>query len=171
MNNLGDALKQAGYSVPEAKKKVDSSRINLSSKIEACNEYLVSAYKAVDLINELPNEKMTSMAIDSAVLNYQRYVEALKDILTTICEKDGIQLSDNKSLSEVIRKSMCNIKVDSATESAIKMLTDRNDVVHDYMNSGYYDEQVIKHIINEYNRYKSYLKEVSNYCKRKGYII
>lgn len=32
MNNLGDALKQAGYSVPEAKKKVDSSRINSSKK-------------------------------------------------------------------------------------------------------------------------------------------
>lgn len=170
MNNLGDALKKAGYNVPEAKKKVDSSRVNLSDKIEKCKEYIVNAHRAVDLINELPNKEMSWAVIDSAVLNYQRYVEALKDILTIICDKNNISLSDNKSLSEVTRKSMNIIDVDRNTEDAIKTLTYRNDVVHDYMNSGYYDEQVIKHIINNFNYYKLHINKVHEYCKKEGYI-
>lgn len=170
MNNLADALRNAGCNIPAPKGKIDSSKVNLADKIEKCREYLKKANKAVNMINNAPDKETSYTLVDSAVLNYQRYVEALKDILTSICEKESVPLSEKKSLSEVIRKSLVIVNADKDIESSIKTLTDRNEVVHDYINNGYYDEVVIKHIINNYQKYSLHLDMIKQHCELKKYI-
>jgi hypothetical protein len=106
MNSIADALKNTGYNVPEAKKKVDSSKVNLGDKIVKCKEYINNANKAVSRINDAPDISTSEAFIDRTVLNYQRYVEALKDILMTVYNKENIQLSANGSLSEIVRNHL-----------------------------------------------------------------
>jgi hypothetical protein len=38
------------------------------------------------------------------------------------------------------------------------------------MNSGYYDDEVIKHIVNDYDYYVKYIMQIETYCKAQGYI-
>lgn len=164
MNNITEQLKKAGVHIKEPVNKIDSSKINLKSKIIATNKFLSRANKALNNVNKASDNEASYSYIDSAVLNYQRYCEAVKDILIKICDHNKITLSQNKSFSEVIRKTYDILNIQNSTQNAINKLGVRNQLVHDYMNSEYYDEQIINNLVNDYKEYKIYIDAIEYYC-------
>lgn len=165
-----EKLRRAGIDVTEPIAKVDSDKINLADKIDKARKFLNKAQKSYEMISDVSDRETAYEWGDSAVLNYQRYCEAIKDILTRICEHNQISLSEYKSLSEVIRKSHAILNTSSDMQNAINKLTDRNDSVHDYMNDGYYDDQIIRHLANDLEFYKRYLNIIFQYCQDNNLI-
>jgi len=163
---MADKLKKAGIEVSAPVSKIDKSKINLSAKIEKAKENMIRAYKAVDKMNQASDSEF----MDSAVLNFQRYCESVKDILLNICEYNDLKLSANRSLSEAIRKTYGVLNITKDMQEAVSKLTGRNESVHDYMNSGYFDEQVVIHLVNGYDQYLRYIDIIQAYCVSHGMI-
>lgn len=169
--DIQEKLKQAGFDVPEKPQKVDTAKLNLSARFEQANTFLNRAVRNCNLINDAPDEEESWDRIDSTVLNYQRYCEALKDILIKIYEYKGIQLSENKSLSEVVRKiPTIIVDVDKDVHNALIRITIRNDAVHDYMNTDYYDETIVNYVINDGHNYEKALGVLKQYCENEGIL-
>lgn len=169
--DIQEKLKQAGFNVPEKPQKVDTAKLNLLARFEQANTFIDRSIRNCNLINDAPDQEESWERIDSTVLNYQRYCESLKDILIKIYNYKGIQLSENKSLSEVVRKIPVIINtMDKNTHNALIRITVRNDAVHDYMNTEYYDETIVHYVINDGYSYKKALDILKQYCEKEGIL-
>ncbi len=171
MRSMAEQLNELGIGIPkEPIKKVDTSKMNLKAKIDKAKKFIKKANKALDDANQAPDSDISYQYIDSAVLNYQRYCEVIKDILLKICVLRNTKLSERNSFSEVIRKSHVIMGIPDDMQKAINKLPLRNDLVHDYMNSEYYDEQVLNNLVNDYEMYIRYIDSIEAYCSVQSII-
>ena len=102
-NELATKLEKLGYEIPQAKKKVDTSKINLLSKIDKALEFINKSYTSYCAFLESSGNH--DIIQDSITLNYQRFCESIKDSLKAICCMNNVKLT-SESLAEVLRKQM-----------------------------------------------------------------
>lgn len=69
----------------------------------------------------------------------------------------------SESLAEVLRKTNDFLPLTRSQKDALTYIQIRNDVVHDYFNTDYFDEQVLLAVSNHYNDFVSYCKSLYDY--------
>lgn len=169
--DMHEKLKQAGFNPPEKPKKVDSKRANMQMKVKQAERFICNLEEYNNRINSAPDKCIFKMIENSLVLNYERFCMAIKDILDDIAIKENITtISDKRGLGELIRETITLFNVSSKVSEAVKRLTTRNDAVHDYMNSDYYDEIILTHVDNDLREYKIYLNNIKEYLVNKNMI-
>lgn len=140
-------------------------------KIDKSTQFLNAIEEYNIRLNSAPDKDTFLLIENSIVLNYERFCESIKDILDNIAVKENItNLSDKRGLGELIRETINIFEVPLSVSDAAKKLTTRNDAVHDYINSEYYDEEVLIHISNDINKYKKYLNAIKKYLQSKNMI-
>lgn len=159
-NELATKLEKLGYEIPQAKKKVDTSKINLLSKIDKALEFINKSYTSYCAFSESSGNH--DIIQDSITLNYQRFCESIKDSLKDICCMNNVKLT-SESLAEVLRKTNDFLPLTRSQKDALTYIQIRNDVVHDYFNTDYFDEQVLLAVSNHYNDFVSYCKSLHDY--------
>jgi uncharacterized protein with HEPN domain len=159
-NELATKLEKLGYEIPQAKKKVDTSKINLLSKIDKALEFINKSYTSYCAFSESSGNH--DIIQDSITLNYQRFCESIKDSLKDICCMNNVKLT-SESLAEVLRKTNDFLPLTRSQKDALTYIQIRNDVVHDYFNTDYFDEQVLLAVSNHYNDFVSYCKSLYDY--------
>ena len=160
-NEFATKLEKLGYEIPQAKKKVDTSKINLLSKIDKALEFINKSYASYCVFSEGSGNN-NDIVQDSIILNYQRFCESIKDSLKDICCMNNVKLT-SESLAEVLRKTNDFLPLTRSQKDALTHIQIRNDVVHDYFNTDYFDEQVLLAISNHYNDFVSYCKSLHDY--------
>lgn len=169
--DIHEKLKQAGFNPPPKPSKVDSKKANMQMKVNKATQFLNAVEEYDNRLNSAPDKDTFLLLENSVVLNYERFCESIKDILDNIAVKENItSLSDKRGLGELIRETINILGIPLDVSNAVKKLTTRNDAVHDYINSEYYDEEVLKHVSNDINEYKKYLNAIKNYLKSKNMI-
>lgn len=139
-NEFTSKLQELGYNIPNAKRKDSTSKINLLSKITKALEFITKANLFYCNYTKC-NDNISQEAFqDGITLNYQRFCDAIKDILLDICKLKGIKLT-SESLAEVLRKSDDFLHLSKDQKEALTYIQIRNNIVHGYFNAElpYYD--------------------------------
>lgn len=146
--------------------KINSKNANMQMKINKAHEVLNKLSKYNKMLDNTPDEDTFDLISNSIVVNYERYCEVVKDILDSIAVKENINnLSDKRGLGELIRTTASKIGINSSTFNVIRKLTLRNEVVHDYLNSEYYDNKLVIRVSNDLSEYKKYIQAIEKYLK------
>lgn len=163
-------LKDAGFNVSNPPAKIDSKHANLKSKINIAEKFIQNLDRHVTNLPSVPDEETFFTVQDSIVLNFQRFCEAVKDLLDIIATKENVKTSDNKGIRELIRKTANILVLDDPLTNAVSKLTFRNDTVHDYMNADYNDDIVVTHVTNDIEEYKRYIDKIKEYFTKNNMI-
>lgn len=162
--DMHEKLKQAGFNPPQMPKKIDSSRANMKMKVIKAEEFLNNMKSYEERLHHAQDKDLHEMIENSVVLNYERFCESIKDILDNIAVRENIKtLSKRRGLGELIRTVNAVLEIDGKVDKAVRKLTTRNDAVHDYLNSEYYDNIVLEHVENDMEDYRVYLSCIKKY--------
>ena len=169
--DMHEKLKQAGFNPPQKPKKIDSKNANIKMKVEEVGRFLSCMEMYEDKLNGAPDEFTFRTIQNSIVLYYEKFCIGIKDILDNIAKKENItNISEHRGLGELIRNTMSCFNLTPEVEQAVRRLTVRNNVAHDYMNAEYYDDIVLKHVTNDISNYKLYLQCIKDYLIRNKMI-
>lgn len=169
--NLPDKekLKQAGFSPPHKNNKISSKNTNIQAKIYKSTQFLNVIEEYNNRISSTSDKNTLLLLQNSIVLNYKRFCESIKDILNDIAIKENItSISSKCSLKEIIRETINILDITVNVSNAAESLN--TDIMYDYINSEYYDNEILVHISNDIDEYKEYLNAIKKYLQSKGMI-
>ncbi len=159
-----DALKNAGVNVADKPVKIDSKNANIKIKLDRTENILEKLKEATVELDNTSNKKEFELVQAKLILYYQRFCDAVKDLLDVVTTKEKVKgISDNRGLGELIRKTFDILDVEDMQQDTIKRLTSRNDIVHDYMNVEYYDEAITTQVMNDIEVYIQYFGKIKSY--------
>lgn len=169
-NSIYNKLKAAGVNVPEQPKKTDKSKVNMQMKLNMAQKHINDTNESIFLVGQSPDEKTVFQNLNAAAFQYLAFCESVRDILMDICKVSNIQLSDDASLSELLRKTSGILNIPKDVDSAVKELKTRNDLAHEYLNTEYHMDKVRTIIENHYSSYIKYINILESYCKTNNII-
>lgn len=159
-----DALKNAGVNIADKPVKIDSKNANIKIKLDRTENIFEKLKEATVELNDISNKKEFELVQTKLILYYQRFCDAVKDLLDVVATKENVKgISDNRGLGELIRKTFDILGVEDMQQDTIKRLTSRNDIVHDYMNVEYYDETITTQVLNDIEVYVQYFGKIKSY--------
>lgn len=148
MNSMYEALKNMNIDVPEKPKKTDSKKSTIQTKLIEANKFIDRALYKESIINDAPDKQIFLDIQESLVLNYQRYTEAVKDLLDIIAYKEQLSgISVHRGLGELVRHTAPILGLSKNMSNAVGKLTDHNEDVHDYLNTVYYPADCKNHLM------------------------
>ena len=159
-----DALKNAGVNVADKPVKIDSKNANIKIKLDRTEKILEKLKEATVELDNTTNKKEFELVQTKLILYYQRFCDAVKDLLDVVATKEKVKgISDNRGIGELIRKTFDILNIEDMQQDIIKRLTSRNDIVHDYMNVEYYDEAITTQVMNDIDEYVQYFAKIKSY--------
>lgn len=160
--DFSDALKKAGINIAEKPQKIEKDKQTVELKINGAYKILDKITLYADKYTGAPDTYEHMSAVDGLTLRFNEMAQFFIDIADVIYEYNNTKAikTEQKSLGWAIRQIQAYVPLSKEQETCIQTFRLRNDVVHDYINSDIYKEEIADFFIGN-NRVDS-LKEIVN---------